>query len=84
MLCEISEKTNEQILRKTGYKHTYGRAGVQACIYRTSPNKGPKTLSCLISDQGIINSSDSGSFVHFGTICTIWKTRKTPMEDCYF
>ena len=71
MLCEISEKTNEQILRKTGYKHTYRRADVQACIYKTSPDKGPKTLSCLISDRGIINSSGSGSFVQFGTICTI-------------
>ena len=24
------------------------------------------------------------SFMRFGTICTIWKMWKTPMEECYF
>ena len=23
-------------------------------------------------------------FAQFGTICTVWKTWKTPMEECYF
>ena len=31
-----------------------------------------------------VKSDKMRHYVHFGTICTIEKTLKTPMEECYF
>ena len=40
LLCKISEKTNEQILRKVGYRYTDGQTHGQAWVHTSSSAKG--------------------------------------------
>ena len=43
-----------------------------------------RTESYGILDFKIFTCTNMRCFARFGTICTIYKTWKTPMEECYF
>ena len=57
--------------------HIFGYLSINSLHFATADNKRESDTSCEISSEG-------SNLAQFGTICTIQKTWKTPMEDFFF